>query len=378
MKKGIFAMLLAVALLCFTSVTAVAEDTATILQEQWDAAGVSALYEELPEQTQRLLSKLGVRELSWEALMAMDTQTVLSALGDALSSEITMPSAAAGLTLSGILIMGLYTVMQPRLHGATTVFRVIGVLCVIAPLLVPLWQTVERVQAAADSASVFSLSFAPVYAGVLAAEGRGAAAMSYSSVMLAVSEAIGVLTAKVIVPMLAMVLALGTVGSLSEEQRLADVAAMFNKTALWLIGISMTVFVGLLSMQGVLSAAADSVGGRVMRFSVAGFVPVVGGALADALYTVRGCLSTLRGTVGWFGILATVLTVLPTLAECIGFSVWLFVAKTAAAMFGFHDIGGVLGTMQGVIKTLIGVLCAGAMLMIVSVTILALAGGVAT
>lgn len=354
-----------------------AEGTQTILQEQWEASGASSLYEALPDTTQRLLSKLGVDELTWDAMMTMESQTVLSALGDALASEIDLPFAAAGLTLGGILVLGMYSVLQPPMQGTNTVFRVIGVLCVIAPLLVPLWQTVERVQAAADSASVFSLSFAPVYAGILAANGQIQAAVSYQSVMLAVAEAIGVLTAKVVVPMLAMVLALGTVGALGDEHRLADVATMLNKTALWLISISMTVFVGLLSMQGVLSAAADTVGGRVLRFSVAGFVPVVGGALSEALYTVRGCLSSLRGSVGWFGILATVLTVLPTLVECIVFSVLLFIAKTASAMFGFHDIAAVLGAMQGVIKTLIGVLCAGAMLMIVSVTILALTGGVA-
>ncbi len=374
MKTCVKALFLTVLLMLFFSLPVAAWDEDT-MRSQWEASGASALYEALPTDTQRLLTNIGVDELTWDALITMEPQTVLSALGDVLVSQSRVPWTAAGLTLSGILVLGLYTVMCPPSSSGQAVFRTLGILAVIAPLLLPLWQTIERVQAAADGASVFSLSFAPVYAGILAASGRAATAMSYQTAMLVAAEAIGVLIGNTIVPMLCMVLALGTVGALGEEHRIGDVAAMLNKTASWLLGIALTVFVALLSFQGVLSATADSVGGRVLRFSVAGFVPVVGGALSEALYTVRGCLSVLRGTVGGFGVMATALTVLPTLVECVSWSVLLFVARTAASMFGFGDLATVLTTVQGVIKTLIGVLCSCAMLMIISVTIVTLTGG---
>ncbi|MBR5134465.1 MAG: hypothetical protein IKV35_02590, partial [Clostridia bacterium] len=171
-------------------------------------------------------------------------------------------------------------------------------LAVVTPLLLPLWRTFERTAAAVDGAAGFSLAFAPVYAAILTASGSTATAASYQTIMLAAAEGISVVIGRVVLPLTASAFALGAGGAVDGGSRLAEVGGVFHRVAVWLIGVSLTIFVGMLSLQSVLASAADSVSGRVLRFSVAGFVPIVGGHLAEALYTVRGCLSALKGSVG--------------------------------------------------------------------------------
>ena len=48
----------------------------------------------------------------------------------------------------------------------------------------------------------------------------------------------------------------------------------------------MTIFVGILTVQGVAGTVADAVGLRTAKYMTSAFVPVVGKVLSDAVETV--------------------------------------------------------------------------------------------
>ena len=156
---------------------------------------------------------------------------------------------------------------------------------------------------------------------------------------------------------------------------ITTIGGMVGKAAAWLLGISLTVFVAVLSFQSILSACADSVGGRMLRFSVSGFVPIVGGSLSEALYTVKGCLTMLRGSAGACGVLCAAAIVLPTLVQCVLWNVLLFPVKLTAELFGLSAVASVTEVVRSAVKTGIAVLCSSLLLMIISLTVIAVAGG---
>lgn len=193
--------------------------------------------------------------------------------------------------------------------------------------------------------------------------------------MLFVAELISLLATKVIVPLMTVSLAMGLTGSVSGGLRLEGVGSWINKTAGWLLAITTSLFVGLLSLQGIVGAAADTLAGRAIKFSISSFVPVVGGALSEAFNAVKGCLSLLKSTLGGFGILTTVLIAAPPILECVLWSLGLSLCNMAAELFGLGPISAVLKTAQSVVKTLIGVMAACALFMIIATTIVTKAGG---
>lgn len=80
--------------------------------------------------------------------------------------------------------------------------------------------------------------------------------------------------------------------------------------------LSIHCFVGLLSIKGLLAGAADSAVAKGAKFLIGSFVPVVGGAVSDALGSIVSSLSLVRGATGAFGILAVLLIALPVLPSC--------------------------------------------------------------
>lgn len=220
-------------------------------------------------------------------------------------------------------------------------------------------------------------SFVPVYAGILVTAGHAVTAASYQTVVLFAAELITLLATHLLVPLLTVSLALGMAGSLDTGLRLDSLSSAINKGAAWLLGITTTLFVGLLTLQGIVGGAADTLSSRALRFSLSSMVPVVGGSLSEAFSAVKGCLGLLKSTVGGFGMLATALIVLPPLLQCAVWSLGLALCTAAAELFGLGQISALLRSAQAVVKTLIAVLAACSLFMIVATAVVTAAGGAA-
>lgn len=350
-----------------------------LYQEQAEASGAGDLPDNLPEETRQLLDQLGITSIDAEGFSSLEPQGVWKALAELTGQEASGPLRSVGVVLGVVLLCALMEGMKQTLRdpSASPVFQVVCVLAACAALLVPLSSCVQAVCRAAESTSVFMGSFVPVYAGILVTAGHAVTAASYQTVVLFAAELITLLATHLLVPLLTVSLALGMAGSLDTGLRLDSLGSAINKGAAWLLGITTTLFVGLLTLQGIVGGAADTLSSRALRFSLSSMVPVVGGSLSEAFSAVKGCLGLLKSTVGGFGMLATALIVLPPLLQCAVWSLGLALCTAAAELFGLGQISALLRSAQAVVKTLIAVLAACSLFMIVATAVVTAAGGAA-
>lgn len=348
-----------------------------LYNQQLDASGADELWDKLPDGTRELLDRLGINQFNADTFTKLQPKNVLDSLSELLKQQATDPLRAAGVLLGVVLLYALMNGMKETVKEET-VSKVFGAICALtacAALIIPISGCIRSVSKAMDSTSVFMTSFVPVYAGVMLTAGQGVSAASYQTVVLFVAELISLAATKLIVPLMTVSLALGLTGSVTPDLKLGAAGGMINKVCGWLLGFTTTVFTGLLTLQGIVGAAADSLTGRAIRFSLNSFVPVVGSALSDAFYSVRGCLNLLKSTLGGFGILAVALIVLPPLLTCIVWLLTLSFCGMVAEMFSLESVASLFKTAQSVIKILIAVLAACSMFMIVATTIVTMAGG---
>ena len=238
----------------------------------------------------------------------------------------------------------------------------------------PLFSLIQRIGETVDRVTVFLTGFAPVYAGILVTSGSAAGALSYQTTLLAATQLLTWMIRGLVFPVLTVSLAMGCTGSVTHGFCLDSFSQTLHKTILWALGLFSTLFSGLLSLQQMVAAAGDSLSSRVMRFSLASFVPVVGGLLSEAYSTVVGCSGLLRSTVGSFGLLATVLIIVEPLVSCICWNISLGLAGSAAALFGLPSLEKLCRTAVGAVRVMIAVLAVFALLMVVSTTVLVFAG----
>ena len=178
--------------------------------------------------------------------------------------------------------------------------------------------------------SVFMRMLVPVIMVSLVSSGAPVTATTFELVMVGIIELTEWVVEVFFIPMLMMSAALSIVNNLSETMEAGKLIQFMNKTIKWGIGIVMTVFVGVMNLQGIVSGSADGLAVKITKFATSNLIPVVGGALAETVETVINCGAVIKNSVGVLGIIMVVLmAAIPLL-------------KTAACLIMFRLCAAVL------------------------------------
>lgn len=144
----------------------------------------------------------------------------------------------------------------------------------------------------------------PVMTSALAAQGAGASSAAlYTGTALFVDWISQIISA-VLVPGVYLFLALAIVNSAIAEPILKRVGDLIKWVASWSLKTLLTLFMGYMSITGVISGTADATAVKVMKTAISTAVPVVGGILSNATESVLVGAGLMKNAAGIYGIFA--------------------------------------------------------------------------
>lgn len=375
-----------VLLLLVCCLSAAAEDAAeksdrqTYYNSQVESSGANQLPGKLPTETRSALSGMGIQGDDFQSIGQLTPQRFFQTVFGLAGTEGKGPLKAAAASIAVMLLCAMIDAMKltfgERPLGG--VVSIVGTLCVSVVIVQPIVEVLMRAAGVIRSACIFSVAAVPVMAGILAALGRPASAASMQLLLTTSGNVLQVLSAQLFAPVLQVLLALSVVSSVSPDVRLDGILKFVSKAVKWLLGLSMTLFSGLLTMRSLVNTGADTLAGRAARFVVSSFVPVVGGALSEAMRTVGGCVEMLRGGVGAFVLLALVVLFLPSLLSCLLWMLTLHVCAAISGIFALSEMTRLLHACAEVLEILLGILLCSMTVLIVSGVVLMMMGGGST
>lgn len=120
-------------------------------------------------------------------------------------------------------------------------------------------------------------------------------------VILFVITFIGNAVSSIIIPILFVATVLGIISQISDKVQINKLAKFFKSSIVWVLGIVLTIFVGVLSLEGTLSSSVDGLTAKATKAAVSNFIPVVGKILGDSVDSVlRMCKYTKKcSRCGW-------------------------------------------------------------------------------
>ncbi len=157
--------------------------------------------------------------------------------------------------------------------------------------------------AAIGTISDFLMAIIPVLIAMTATSGGVLSASFLHPIMLFFINTSVLLVQYVVIRVLFFSTILGIVNELSDQIKVSSIATLMRTVGIWLLGIVMTVFMAVLSIQGIASAVADGVGMRTAKYVSSNFIPVVGKMLTDATDTVANASVLLKNSIGIFGLI---------------------------------------------------------------------------
>ncbi len=191
------------------------------------------------------------------------------------------------------------------------------------------------------------LLFVPVFAGIQAASGAVSGAVCYQTAIIAVADVLLQTMSQTLLPLCTMGFALAIVDAITPWVSIGGLLRFTRRAVSVGLGAMMTLFLGVLSLQSVLTDSAEATVSKTAKYLIANAVPVVGGAVSDAYATVCQSMSLLRSTTGIIGILALCGFFLPPLIQLVLYRLVVTFALAISQLFGTDSLTRLLsGTAE--------------------------------
>lgn len=347
--------------------------------EGYESYGDS-LADALPPEASQILEDSGITPDN-NGAAALSIDGVLNFLKEQILARALGPlrllAALAGIVLLCALSRS-YADTAGQAGGMSGVFSAVGVLAgagmTSAAISGALSDTLNVLQAASE----FMLVFVPVFAGIIAAMGKAAAASAANTVTLGAAQLFSQLAVNFLVPVCGTVMGLSVTGAIHPELNISKLGELIKKWAVWGLSLLMTVFMSILSAQTFVKNSADSVLIRTAKFAVSNGVPIVGGTISDAVNTVHASLSLLHCSIGTYGIVAALAIILPTLITVVCYRMALSAAEALSDVFGVSELSALFRASGSVMAIIMAVIVCFLLLNTISAVImLAIGSGTA-
>lgn len=156
---------------------------------------------------------------------------------------------------------------------------------------------------AIEKMSAFMYSSVPIFFTLILATGSITTASIFEPILLGTTSVISVLINSIVMPAILIYTVLNIVSNLSEKEQLKKLSDFVKGTTLWILGLSLTITIGIISLEGNLSSTIDGMTAKTAKTAMSTFIPVVGKTLGDAIDTIMGSTLILKNAIGMLGVI---------------------------------------------------------------------------
>ncbi len=181
---------------------------------------------------------------------------------------------------------------------------------------------------------------------------------------------IGNLIQDILIPVMLIITSISVVSKISDKIQIEKISKFLKSSTTWLLGIILTVFVGVVSLEGTLSSSVDGITAKTAKTIVSSSIPVVGKILGDVVDSVLGCGVILKNAVGFLGVIIIIgICILPILKLAVLTFSYKLVASISEVIAD-AKIVKLLDEISEIFKILFAILVTISFMVIIGVTLL--------
>jgi len=153
----------------------------------------------------------------------------------------------------------------------------------------------------------FMVAIVPLLLTLLASMGNVTSVAILHPLIVFMIHSVGTAIYVFVFPLLFFSAVLHIVSAISDKYKVTQLANLLRTISLSIMGIFVTVFLAVISVQGTAGAVRDGVTIRTAKYVAGNFVPVVGRLFSDATETVIGASVLVKNAVGLVGVVILIL-----------------------------------------------------------------------
>ena len=169
---------------------------------------------------------------------------------------------------------------------------------------------------------------------------------------------IGNFLQNIIIPLVLICASLVVVSKLSDKVQIDKISKLLKSGIIWVLGIVLTIFIGVISLEGTMSSCVDGITAKTTKAVVSSAIPIVGKILSDGVDTVLGCGVVLKNAVGLVGIIIIVGICIIPLIKLFIFSATYKILASITEPIADKNITNLLEQIGDIFKIFLAILAA--------------------
>jgi stage III sporulation protein AE len=138
----------------------------------------------------------------------------------------------------------------------------------------------------------------PVLITLLVASGNVTTGAGMQPMLMLIVQVFAAFIKSILIPIVILSTIVSVIDNISEKIQISRLAGFLKNLIGWSLGLILTIFIAIVTLQGTIGAVVDGVTSKTAKFAIGIFIPVAGKYLADAADAVIGCTLLIKNAVG--------------------------------------------------------------------------------
>lgn len=343
-----------------------------ILDSQSETLNIKGFVSEANKYTKEVFEDIEVDELLQDAIKGnIDNKTLFQKVINLFGKEIKDTIRIIGSVIVIIVIHSMLKSVSENLENKSIsqITYYVQYILIVTIVMSNFADIIQLAKNTIQNLVGFSYSLLPILMTLMVTTGSIASASVVQPILLFLITFIGNMITTFLLPLILVGTALGIVSKISDKVQIDKLSKYFKSSVVWMLGIVLTIFVGVLSLEGSLTSSVDGLTAKTAKAAVSNFIPVVGKILGDAVDTVIGCSSILKNAVGIVGVVVILGICIVPIIKLTILMLTYYIASAICEPIADAKIVSLLGQIGDTFKMLLAMLICVSVMLIIGVTL---------
>lgn len=368
MKKIIIVLFIIISIPC----NVFAETDEEIMKSTQEQFNISSFIKEAEQYTGDFFEDLNITEMLNEAVQGnVDNKAIYKKILKLLGSEVNSSLKTLISILVIIVIHGILKSMTDNLENSniSQIIYFVQYILIVTLIMSNFTEIIKLVRETARDLVGFINILIPLLITLMIYTGSIATSTILEPIILFAINFIGNIIQNILIPIMFIIVVFSIISKISERVQIDKLSKFLKTGVTWVLGVILTIFVGVVSLEGTLSSSVDGITAKTAKAAVSGIIPVVGKILGDVVDSVLGCGIILKNAVGMVGVIIIIGICIMPIIKIATLSIIYSLASAVVQPIADEKIVKLLEEMGGVFKILLGILCALSVMLIVGITL---------
>lgn len=255
-----------------------AVDLNSILDEEKENFGIKDFIKSAESYSPDFIKDLNISNVFDMALSGkVDNKNILSKIANLFGSEI---KGTLKILINILLIVLIHSILKSITEGlensnVSKIVYYVQYILIVTIIMSNFSDILKDVKDTIENLVGFSETLVPLLITLMAYTGNITTTAVIEPILLFLIEFIANIIKNLIIPIISIITVLVIISKITNRVQINKLSGFFKSSIVWFLGVVLTLFIGVLSLEGSLTSSIDGVTAKTTKAAVSSLIPIV-------------------------------------------------------------------------------------------------------